>query len=176
MICPHLHDTPVVASDCFIAPDSQLIGDVTIGPQSSVWYQCVLRADIESITIGQATNIQDASVIHLSSDLGTRVGDFVTVGHRAILHACSIDNESLIGMGAILMDGVEIGAQCIVGAGSLVTGGMRVPDGSLVMGSPAKVVRALAASERDGIRRWAEKYIQVAHEHRERLGELDEIN
>ena len=169
MICTHLHREPCFENDVFIAPGVDLMGDVTLGSQSSVWYQSVLRADIESIVIGEGSNIQDGTVIHLSSDIGTRVGDYVTVGHKALLHACSIGSESLIGMGSIVMDGAAIGAQCIVGAGALVTGGTTVPDGSLVLGSPARVVRQLDRKERHGIRRRAEKYIEVTKEHRDWL-------
>lgn len=143
------------------------MGAVTLGEEASVWYQSVLRADIERIEIGPGSNIQDGTVIHLASDLGTSVGSYVTVGHKALLHACRVDDEVLIGMGAIVMDGAEIGARSIVAAGSLVPKGVVVPPGSLVMGTPAKVVRSLPLDEQKGIRHWAEKYIQVAREHRE---------
>jgi carbonic anhydrase/acetyltransferase-like protein (isoleucine patch superfamily) len=145
------------------------MGDVILGEDSSVWYQCVLRADIERIVIGPGTNIQDGTIIHMASDVGTEVGSLVTVGHRALLHACTVDDEVLVGMGAILMDGVRVGARSIVAAGSLLTGGTEIPAGSLVMGSPGKVVRALSREEQLGIRHWAEKYVQVAREHREAL-------
>lgn len=144
------------------------MGDVILGPLSSVWYQCVLRADIQRIEIGEGTNIQDATVVHLASDLGTVVGAYVTVGHRALLHACEIGDEVLVGMGAIVMDGARVGSRSIVAAGSLVPKGRIIPPGSLVMGSPAKVVRSLDASEQGSIRDWAEKYIRVAAEHRAR--------
>lgn len=173
MICTHLHTTPSLASDVFIAPGAIVTGDVTLGEKVSIWYQVVLRADIEKIVVGEGSNIQDGSVIHLASDRGTIVGQYVTVGHKALLHACTIDDESLIGMGAIVMDEARVGAQCIVGAGSLVTRGMNIPEGSLVMGSPAKVVRQLNPEERSGIRGWAEKYINVAREHREHLASPD---
>ncbi|MCK5923280.1 MAG: gamma carbonic anhydrase family protein, partial [Methylococcales bacterium] len=131
------------------------------------WYHCVLRADIQSISIGLGTNIQDGTVIHLASDQGTSVGSYATVGHKALLHACDVEDEVLVGMGAIIMDGARIGARSIVAAGSLVTKGTVVPPGSLVMGSPAKVVRSLDLDEQKNIRSWAEKYIQVSKEHRE---------
>lgn len=169
MICTHLGTAPSIASDVFLAPGAIVTGDVTLYDSVSIWYQVVLRADIEKIVVGEGSNIQDGSVIHLASDRGTFVGQYVTVGHKALLHACTVDDESLIGMGAIVMDEARIGAQCIVGAGSLVTRGMTIPDGSLVMGSPARVIRALSPEERSGIRGWAEKYIVVAREHREHL-------
>lgn len=169
MICTHLNINPTIASDSFIAPGAVVIGDVSLGEKASIWYQTVLRADIEKIVIGAGSNIQDGAVIHMASDLGTIVGEYVTVGHKALLHACSIGNECLVGMGAIVMDGAEIGDQCLIGAGALVTRGMRVPAGSLVMGSPAKVVRSLHQHERQDLIKWAKKYIQVSAEHREFL-------
>ncbi len=146
------------------------MGGVVLGPLSSVWYQCVLRADIERITVGEGSNLQDAVVVHLSSDRGTIVGDYATVGHRAILHACEVGNEVLVGMGAIVMDGAKIGDRSLVAAGSLVPKGREIPPGSLVMGSPAKVVRRLDASEQGALRGWAEKYVEVARAHRARFG------
>jgi len=164
-VCTHLKASPEAHPTSFVAPDARLIGDVSLAANTSVWYQCVLRADIEKIVIGPSSNIQDGTVIHLSSDMGTTVGQFVTCGHKALLHACSIDDEVLIGMGSIIMDGVEVGARSIVGAGSLVTAGTIIPPGSLVLGSPACVVRALDDEEQKSIRHWAEKYVQVSKEH-----------
>lgn len=166
-ICTHLFKTPDIHPAAYVAPGAVVLGDVTLGDRASVWYQCVLRADIQRIIIGEGTNIQDGSVIHLASDLGTTVGSYVTVGHKALLHACEVEDEILVGMGAIIMDGARIGARSMVAAGSLVTKGMRVPTGSLVMGSPARVVRSLSLEEQGGIRHWAEKYIAVAAAHRE---------
>lgn len=163
--CNHLHTPPAIHSSSFVAPDAQIIGAVSLAEEASVWYQCVLRADIERIAIGPSSNIQDGTIIHLSSELGTTVGQFVTCGHKALLHACCIDDEVLIGMGSILMDGVEVGARSIIGAGSLVTQGTIIPPGSLVMGSPARVVSSLDAVKQKSIRKWAEKYVQVSKEH-----------
>ena len=171
--CSHLFANPKLHSSSFVAPGASLIGDVSLGEEASVWYQCVLRADIEKIVIGTSSNIQDGTVIHLSSDQGTTVGQFVTCGHKALLHACSIDDEVLIGMGSILMDGVEVGARSIVGAGSLVTAGTIIPPGSLVLGSPAHVVRQLDSKEQKSIRHWAEKYVQVSKEHADFLADKD---
>ncbi|MEM1156836.1 MAG: gamma carbonic anhydrase family protein [Verrucomicrobiota bacterium] len=156
---------PEIGAAAFVAPSADISGAVTLGPQSSVWYQSVLRADINPITIGTGTNIQDASVLHLADEFGVEIGDYTTVGHQAMVHACQIGNECLIGMGATILDGAVIGDQCIIGARSLVTKGMVIPDGSLVFGSPAKIIKPLSVQQRKEIRHWAEKYIQVAQRH-----------
>jgi carbonic anhydrase/acetyltransferase-like protein (isoleucine patch superfamily) len=161
-----LHRPPTIHPTAWIAPGATVIGDVTLGEESSVWYGAVLRADIERIVIGPRSNVQDGSVIHLADDLPTLVGELVTVGHKAILHACTVADEVLVGMGAIVLDGAEIGARSIIGAGALVTGGKKIPAGSLVLGSPAKVVRALTLDEQAGIRGWAEKYVAISRERR----------
>lgn len=168
MICHFLNNYQTLSPSAFVAPGAVVIGDVSLGDLSSVWYHCVLRADIERIVIGEGSNIQDGSVIHLSSNRGTAVGSYVTVGHKALLHACDVEDECLIGMGAVVMDEARIGPRSIVGAGALVTRGLQVPEGSLVLGSPAKVVKQLTLEEQQGIRQWALKYIQVAAEHREK--------
>jgi carbonic anhydrase/acetyltransferase-like protein (isoleucine patch superfamily) len=155
----HLRKTPVVGNNVYLASTAVVLGDVTLGDQSSVWYNAVLRGDINRIVIGPGSNIQDNAVVHLSDDYGCIVGSFVTVGHSAILHACTVGDECLIGMGATVLDGAEIGDQCIVGANSLVTTGMTVPAGSMVLGSPAKVVRQLSDAERKNLRPWADKYV-----------------
>jgi len=168
-VCTHLGTKPKIAKNAFIAPNCTLIGDITLGENSSVWYLSVLRADIQSIRIGESSNLQDGVIVHLSSDLGTHVGNYVSVGHRALLHACHIEDEVLIGMGAIVMDGARIGARSIVAAGSIVTRGKVIPPGSLVMGSPARVTRELTFDEQESNRKMAEKYVQVAAEHRATL-------
>lgn len=169
MVCKFLNRSPRAAEPVFIAPGAVLTGDVRLSKDVSIWYGCVLRADIQSIEIGEGSNIQDGTIVHLASDLGTKVGRHVTCGHRVLLHACTIEDEVLVGMGAIVMDGALIGARSIIGAGSLVTKGMIIPEGSLVLGSPARVVRALTLEEQASNLRMAEKYIQVAREHREHL-------
>ncbi|MEM6278157.1 MAG: gamma carbonic anhydrase family protein, partial [Verrucomicrobiota bacterium] len=143
-VCTHLSKSPNIHPSAFVAPGADILGDVTLGPRSSVWFQCVLRADIQRIEIGEGSNIQDGTVVHLASDLGTSVGRYVTVGHKALLHACEIGDEVLVGMGAIIMDGAIIGEKCIVAAGTLVTKGFEAPPGSLVMGSPGRIVRSLS--------------------------------
>jgi len=158
----HLQRPSSIHSTAWIAPNATVLGDVTLGEECSVWYGTVLRGDINRIVIGPRSNIQDNSVIHLADDLPTIVGELVTVGHKAILHACTVQDEVLVGMGAIILDGAEIGARSIIGAGALVTGGKKIPPGSLVLGSPAKVVRTLSAEEQADIRTWAEKYVALS--------------
>lgn len=150
---------PKIDVSAFVAGSADVIGRVTLGPESSVWYNSTLRGDINEIVIGARSNVQDNVVIHLADDYGCHVGELVTVGHSAILHACTVEDEVLIGMGAIILDGAVIGSRSIVGAGSLVTGGTVIPPGSLVLGSPAKVVRALSADEQSGVKSWAIKYV-----------------
>jgi carbonic anhydrase/acetyltransferase-like protein (isoleucine patch superfamily) len=168
-VCPQLTETPEIASTAFVAPGANVIGGVTLEAHSSVWYQCVLRADLQTIRVGEGSNLQDGVIVHLASDLGTEVGKYVTVGHRALLHACHLEDEVLIGMGAIVMDGARIGARSIVAAGAVVPKNLQVPPGSLVMGVPARVTRTLTEPEQASIRGWAEKYIRVAAEHRDAL-------
>jgi carbonic anhydrase/acetyltransferase-like protein (isoleucine patch superfamily) len=153
---------PTVHPSAYVAPGAVVIGDVTLGEQSSVWFGAVLRGDINRIVIGPRSNVQDGSVVHLADDYGTFVGELVTIGHKAIIHACTIADEVLVGMNATILDGAEIGARSIIGAGALVTGGKKIPPGSLVLGSPAKVVRQLTLEEQQGIRQWADKYVEVS--------------
>ena len=138
---------PVVGERVFLAEGACLIGDVTIGNDSPGFYNAVLRADLSSIVVGERTNIQDNVSVHLSLDQGVVIGNEVTVGHNAILHACTIDDNVLIGMGAIVMDGAHIKKNCVVGAGAIVTQGKEFPENSLVVGSPARVVRELTDDE-----------------------------
>lgn len=151
--------SPNIDSTAFVAPSADIIGKVHLGAESSVWYNTTLRGDINSITIGLSSNVQDNAVIHLSDDFGCKVGELVTVGHSAILHACEIKNEVLVGMGAIVLDGAVVGERSIIGAGALITGGVEIPPGSLVLGSPAKVIRKLSLTEQKGVRKWADKYV-----------------
>jgi gamma-carbonic anhydrase len=163
---PFLLRRPVIDPSAFVAPNATVLGDVTIGENASVWYNAVLRGDINRITVGRGTSIQDGSVLHLSAEYGCHIGDYVTVGHMAMLHACTIGDECLIGMGAIILDGVEIGARSIVGAGALITQGKKIPPGSMVLGSPAKVVRELSVDEQGALREWAERYVRlIPHYH-----------
>jgi len=136
-----------------------VLGDVTLGDHSSIWYNAVLRGDINRIVVGHHTNIQDNAVLHLADEYPCIVGDHVTVGHSAIVHACRVGDEVLIGMGAVILDGALIGKQSLIGAKALVKQGMKVPPGSLVLGAPAKVVRKLTRDERAGLKYWATKYV-----------------
>ena len=160
-------EKPRISPSAFIAPDAVLIGGVSIGDEASIWYQCVLRADINRIRIGPRSNIQDGVIVHLSDDYEAVVGERVSVGHRAIIHACTVGDETLVGMGAIIMDGAIIGPRSVIGAGALVTKGMIVPEGSLVLGSPAKVVRKLSLEEQRQNAALAEKYVRVSRHYLE---------
>jgi gamma-carbonic anhydrase len=151
--------SPTLHESAFVAASADLIGRVTLHEESSVWYHATLRGDINEIVIGPRSNVQDNVVIHLADDHGCYIGEWVTVGHSAILHACTVKDEVLVGMGAILLDGVVVGERSIIGAGALVTGGTIIPPGSLVLGSPAKVVRTLSLDEQLKVRGWAEKYV-----------------
>ncbi|MBR6317867.1 MAG: gamma carbonic anhydrase family protein [Fibrobacter sp.] len=155
---------PVIGERVFLAEGARLIGDVTIGNDSSVFYNAVLRADLASIVVGERTNIQDNVSVHLSMDEGVVIGNEVTVGHNAVLHACTIDDNVLIGMGAIVMDGAHIKKNCIVGAGAIVTQGKEFPEGSLILGSPAHVVRELTEDEIRKAHEGVEHYIVAKDE------------
>jgi gamma-carbonic anhydrase len=167
----YLERQPSIAETAFVAPDATLIGAVTVGQHASIWYQAVVRADIHSIQIGNRTNIQDGSILHVADQYPLTIGDDVTCGHRAIVHACSIADRVLIGMGAVILDGAEIGSDCIIGAQALVTKGSKLPAGSLVIGSPAKVLRSLTDAEKASISALAEKYVSVAAYHRSWLNQ-----
>lgn len=161
----HLGRTPDTARALWVAANATVVGDVTLGPQSSVFYGAVLRGDIARIVVGEGSNIQDNAVVHLADDLDAVIGAWCTIGHSAIVHACTIEDGCLIGMGATVLDRARIGARSIVGANALVPQGMIVPPGSMVYGSPAKVVRALTPEEQEGVGRWAVKYLAVAQAH-----------
>ncbi|HUJ09038.1 MAG TPA: gamma carbonic anhydrase family protein [Verrucomicrobiae bacterium] len=158
----YMDKTPRIGKDVFIAESARVIGDVEIGDHSSIWFGSVLRGDINRVQVGHHTNIQDNSVCHVADEYPCILGNYVTAGHGTILHGCTIRDEVLIGMGAVLMNGVVIGEQSIIGAAALLTEGFSAPPGSLVYGAPAKVVSRLGISERVQIKRWAEKYCQVA--------------
>lgn len=157
-----LRKKPALGQGVYLARGAVVLGDVTLGDYSSVWYNAVLRGDINRITIGHHTNIQDSAVIHLADEFPCLIGNWVTVGHSAIVHACTVGDETLVGMGAVILDGAVVGHQCLVGAKALVTPGTIIPDGSLVLGAPAKVARALTEKERSELKYWAEKYVHNA--------------
>ena len=153
--------TPVEPGEgVMIAPGAAVIGDVRLGKDCSVWYNAVLLGNEAPITVGARSNVQDCAVLHN----GTVLGSGVTVGHGAVVHGCTVGNDTLIGMGAIVLSGARIGRDCIVGAGALVTGKTRVPDGSMVLGNPAKVTRALTSEERQMIRGVAQEHVDAARE------------
>ena len=154
--------TPQVHPTAFVADSAQVVGRVTLGEGSSVWFNTVIRADNEPMTIGAGSNIQDGSVLHSDTGFPLSVGARVTVGHQVVLHGCTVGDESLIGIGAVVLNGAKIGKHCLVGAGSLVTEGKEFPDGSMILGSPAKVVRQLTPEQIDGLRRSAQHYIANA--------------
>lgn len=153
---------PMLGRNTYIARGAVVVGDVTLGNHSSVWYNAVLRGDINRIVVGHHSNIQDNAVLHLADDFPCIVGNYVTVGHSAVVHACTVGDEVLVGMGAIILDGSVIGRQSIVGARALVTQGSRIPPGSLVLGAPAKVVRPLSREERKSLKLWSVKYVENA--------------
>ena len=157
---------PRVPVSAFIAPGATVIGAVDLGEESSVWYGAVLRGDINRVSVGAQSNVQDLSVLHVSDEFAAAVGERVTIGHRAIVHACTVGDEVLVGMGAIILDGAEIGPRSIIAAGALVTKGARIPEGSLVVGSPGRVVRALSLEERRSNAALALKYVEVALRYR----------
>jgi len=157
-----LRKEPKRGKNVFIAKNATVIGDVTLGAHSSVWYGAVLRGDINRIVVGHHTNIQDNAVLHLADDFPCILGNWVTVGHGAIVHACTVGDETLVGMGAVILDGAVIGRQSLIGAKALVTQGTVIPPGSLVLGAPAKIVRPLSKEERAGLKWWAEKYVDTA--------------
>ena len=151
--------TPNVHSSVFVAPGAMIIGDVTIGEESNVWFNCVLRGDLEPIRIGYRTNIQDGTVIHMDKEIPCLIGDDVTIGHGAILHSCAIENKALIGMGAILLTGCKIGERAIVAAGTLVPEGQEIPPGTVAMGVPAKVRREATEAEFERVRHGKDDYV-----------------
>lgn len=165
----HLDRVPDLKRAAFVAANATVVGDITLGENSSVWYGCVLRGDINSIEIGEGSNVQDGTIVHLADDYGVKVGNYTTIGHAAIIHACEIGNECLVGMGATVLDGAKIGDRCIIGANALVTQKFVAPPGSMILGAPAKVVRPLTEAEQAGLRKWAEKYVQVARAHQRKV-------
>ncbi|HEY5893994.1 MAG TPA: gamma carbonic anhydrase family protein [Chthoniobacterales bacterium] len=154
--------SPRIAKSAFVAESATILGAVDIGDEASVWFGAVLRGDINRISIGRGSNVQDGCILHVADDYPCIIGEDVTLGHAAILHACTVENEVLIGMRATVLDGAVIGKRSIVGAHALVTGKTIIPPGSLVLGSPAKVVKTLTEEEQDDIKYWATKYVALS--------------
>jgi carbonic anhydrase/acetyltransferase-like protein (isoleucine patch superfamily) len=160
---------PTIDNSCFIAPSCDIIGKVTLGASASVWYGAVLRGDVESITIGERTNVQDNVTIHVANGFKTSIGNDVTIGHNAVVHGCTIGNRVLIGMGAIVLDGAIIEDDVIIGAGALIPPGKHIPSKSLVVGSPGKVVRSLDDNTLQGLLKSADIYVTEASLHKKNI-------
>ncbi|MGH1564455.1 gamma carbonic anhydrase family protein [Mumia sp. DW29H23] len=158
--------SPDLDPTSYVAPTAVLTGAVTLGPQASVWYGAVLRADNAPITIGERTNIQDGCVFHVDTDRPVTLGSGVSVGHRAVLHGCTVEDDCLIGMGSVVLNGATIGAGSMVAAGAVVLEGAEIPPGSLVAGVPGKVRRELTPEEREGLKRNARAYLHLSDLHR----------
>lgn len=163
---------PTVAASAWVADSAQVMGKVELGEDASVWFGAVLRGDNELLRIGHGTNIQDGAVVHTDMGYPVTLGERVTVGHQVMLHGCTVGDESLIGIQSVLLNGAKIGRHCLVGAGSLVTSGSEFPDGSLIMGRPAKLVRPLTPEQIDDLRRSAEHYIENARRFKTGLKKL----
>jgi carbonic anhydrase/acetyltransferase-like protein (isoleucine patch superfamily) len=164
-ISRNIRTAPRIAPDAYVAADATVVANVEIGPQASVWHQAVLRGDVAHVVLGAQSNVQDGAVVHTADDLPAIIGKLVTVGHKAIVHACTVEDEVLVGMGSIILDGARIGTRSIVGANATVKQGMDVPPGSLVLGTPAKIVRTLSEAEQDEIKMWALRYVRLSREY-----------
>jgi len=158
--------SPQLAADAWVAPEATVIGRVALGAFASVWYGAVLRGDNDQITVGARSNVQDGSVLHTDLGIPLTLGDDVTIGHQVMLHGCSVGSGSLIGIQSVILNGARIGKHCLVGAKSLVTEGKEFPDGSLIMGSPAKMVRLLTPEQIESLMASAAHYVQQAARHR----------
>lgn len=164
--------SPRTAPSAWVADSAEVMGNVMLGEASSIWFGAVLRGDNEPITIGAGTNVQDGSVLHSDPGQPLVLGERVTVGHKVVLHGCTVGDESLIGIGAVVLNGAKIGKHCLVGAGALVTEGKEFPDGSMIIGSPAKAVRQLSPEQIEGLRRNAQSYVDNARRFRAGLRKL----
>ncbi|QXL85665.1 gamma carbonic anhydrase family protein [Comamonas sp. NLF-1-9] len=164
---------PQVAATSWVADSAQVMGGVTLQEDSSIWFGAVVRGDTAHITVGAGSNVQDASVLHADEGMPLTIGRDVTIGHMVMLHGCTIGDESLIGIGAVVLNGAKIGKNCLVGAGALVTEGKEFPDGSMIIGSPARVVRTLSVEQIEGLRWSARHYQDNARRFRAGLKRLD---
>ena len=167
MILTYQGIKPRIHASAFVAPGADVIGNVKLGKNSSIWFGCVLRGDVNRIEIGEATNIQDGSILHVDDDRPCLIAHHVHVGHHANLHGCRVETGAMIGIGAIVLSGAHIGQEAIVGAGSVVLEGTKIPPRSLAVGAPARVVRKLTAKDVGSIKRWVAKYVQLAKAYRE---------
>ena len=166
MVTNYLEKRPDVERASFLAPSADIVGEVFLAKDVTVWFNATVRGDMASIKIGEGTNIQDNAVVHVNTDMPTSIGKGVTVGHGAIIHACTIGNDCLIGMGAIILDEAVIGDECLVAAGALVTPRKQFPPRSLIVGSPAKAVRTLTDEEIQDIRENGNHYIEMGNNYR----------
>ena len=162
MIVPYRGKAPTIHPSAFVAPGADIIGQVRLAKDSSIWFGCVLRGDVNRIEIGEATNIQDGSILHVDDDHPCLISDHVHVGHHVNLHGCVVGRGAMIGIGAIVLSGARIGAEAIVGAGSVVLEGTRIPPRTLAVGAPARVVRKVTERDLRYVRRWVAKYMQLA--------------
>ena len=163
---------PRIAASAWVADSAQVMGNVELADDCSVWFGTVIRGDTDEIRVGRGTNIQDGSVLHADRDKPLHIGEDVTVGHQVMLHGCTVGDGSLIGIGAVVLNGAKIGKGCIVGAGALVTEGKEFPDGSMILGSPAKAVRALTPEQQEGLRWSARHYVENAQRFRTGLKKI----
>lgn len=161
--------SPSIDDSCFVAPSADLIGQVVMHPNSSVWFNCVLRADNEPITIGENSNVQDGSILHVDPGCPIEIANNVTVGHKVMLHGCTIGEGTLIGMNAVVLNGAKIGKHCLIGANALVTENMEIPDGSMVLGSPAKIVKELDEKTQAMLKTGAEHYVDNSARYKSEL-------
>lgn len=166
MIRTLAQDTPKIENSAFVAETAVIIGQVFIEEDANIWYNTVVRGDVEPISIGKRTNVQDNVTLHTSKGFPLKIGDDVTIGHGAIVHGCTVDNNVLIGMGAIVLDGAHVEENVLIGAGSLVPPGKKIPSRSLVMGSPAKVVRQLTDEELEHLEKSAAGYVQLSKQYK----------
>ena len=160
---------PSVHPSCFVADSAQLIGSVALAEDASVWFNCVLRGDNDLLSIGPQSNVQDGTIIHTDAGIQVRVGRAVTIGHRVMLHGCEVGDCTLVGIGAIVLNRAKIGSYCLIGAGALITEGKEIPDGSLVVGAPGRVVRQLSEPEKRMLEASAAHYVQNGQRYKERL-------
>ncbi|QOL24691.1 gamma carbonic anhydrase family protein [Thalassotalea sp. LPB0316] len=163
---------PIIDESCFIAPTAAVIGQVMLHKNASVWFNVVMRADCDTITVGENTNIQDGSILHVDEKFPLTLGTNVTIGHKVMLHGCTIGDNSLVGMNAVVLNGAKIGKHCLIGANALVTEGMEIPDGHMVLGSPAKVIKPLDEKTQALLKHSADHYVNNAQFFAEQLTEI----
>ncbi|MGY5876402.1 MAG: gamma carbonic anhydrase family protein [Candidatus Thorarchaeota archaeon] len=162
---------PRVHPSAYVSPQASLIGDIEIGEDASIWYSAVLRADMNYIRVGKGTSIQDNATVHTTFPNPSIIGEYVTAGHNSLIHACEIGDRTVVGMGAIVLDGAKVGDECVIGAGSVVTQGSVIPDRSLVVGIPGKVKKEVSDGLLASFMAGAELYVELGKKHKEQLGE-----